>query len=133
MYYPEDLIEEVRIRNDIVDVISGYIKLEKKGKNYWGLCPFHNEKTPSFSVEPAKQFYHCFGCSNGGNVIHFIMNIEKLDFIEAFKLLAERAGVNLPEPEDSRERKKPFAARRFSSLTVRPPGSSLTPWLGRMD
>ncbi len=116
MYYPEDLIEEVRIRNDIVDVISGYIKLEKKGKNYWGLCPFHNEKTPSFSVEPAKQFYHCFGCSNGGNVIHFIMNIEKLDFIEAFKLLAERAGVNLPEPEDSREREK--AVRRKEILEL---------------
>ena len=106
MLYPEQLIEEVRIRNDIVDVISGYIKLEKKGKSYLGLCPFHSEKTPSFSVEPSKQFFYCFGCNKGGSVIQFIMNIENLEFVDALKLLAERAGINLPEPEDQKEQEK---------------------------
>ncbi|QNU65424.1 DNA primase [Ruminiclostridium herbifermentans] len=96
-FFPEDLIEEIRVNNDIVDVISEYVKLEKKGKNYFGRCPFHNEKTGSFSVEPVKQIFHCFGCGKGGNVIHFIMAIENLDFIEAIKLLADRARIQLPE------------------------------------
>ena len=73
MYYPEELIEEVRTRNDIVEVISGYVRLQKKGSNYFGLCPFHNEKTPSFSVTPAKQMYYCFGCGAGGNVFNFVL------------------------------------------------------------
>lgn len=106
MLYPEELIEEVRLRNDIVDVVSAYVKLERKGRRYFGLCPFHNEKSPSFSVEPAKQFFYCFGCNKGGSVIQFIMNIEHLDFLEAFKYLAERAGISLPEPDDSGEREK---------------------------
>lgn len=106
MLYPEELIEEVRLRNDIIDVVSGYVKLERKGRRYFGLCPFHNEKSPSFSVEPAKQFFYCFGCNKGGTVIQFIMNIEHLDFLEALKYLAERAGIALPEPEDSEEREK---------------------------
>ena len=96
-FFPEDLIEEIRVNNDIVDVISEYVKLEKKGKNYFGRCPFHNEKTGSFSVEPVKQIFHCFGCGKGGNVIHFIMAIENLDFIEALKLLADRARIQIPE------------------------------------
>ena len=96
-FIPEDLIEEIRVNNDIVDVISEYVKLEKKGKNYFGRCPFHNEKTGSFSVEPVKQIFHCFGCGKGGNVIHFIMAIENLDFIEALKLLADRARIQIPE------------------------------------
>lgn len=106
MYYPEEIIEEVRIRNDIIEVVSEYVKLERKGRSYFGLCPFHNEKSPSFSVEPTKQFFYCFGCNKGGNVIQFIMNIEHLDFVEALKFLAERAGISLPEPDDSGEREK---------------------------
>lgn len=96
-FFPEDLIEEIRVNNDIVDVISEYIKLDKRGKNYFGKCPFHNEKTASFSVEPVKQIFNCFGCSKGGNVIHFIMSIENLDFPEALKLLADRAKIQIPE------------------------------------
>lgn len=83
MFYPEDLVEEVRTRNDIVDVISQYVKLTKKGATYFGLCPFHGEKTPSFSVTPSKQMYYCFGCGAGGNVITFVMEYENYTFKEA--------------------------------------------------
>ena len=100
MYYPEELVEEVRTRNDIVDVISGYVKLQRKGSSYFGLCPFHNEKSPSFSVSPGKQMYYCFGCGAGGNVLTFIMEYENYSFPEALKFLADRAGVKLPEQED---------------------------------
>ncbi|MDF2888926.1 MAG: primase [Lacrimispora sp.] len=103
MRYSEDIIEEVRVRNDIVDIVSGYVKLQKKGSNYFGLCPFHNEKSPSFSVSPAKQMYYCFGCGAGGNVITFIMEYENYSFSEAFKTLADRAGVKLPVEEYSKE------------------------------
>lgn len=99
MYYPDELVEEVRMKNDIVDVVSGYVRLQKKGANHWGCCPFHNEKTPSFSVHGGKQMYHCFGCGAGGNVFTFVMNYENYSFPEAIKMLAERAGVNLPELE----------------------------------
>ncbi len=116
MLYPEELIEEVRLRNDIVDVISSYIKLERKGKTYFGLCPFHSEKTPSFSVEPAKQFFYCFGCNKGGSVIQFIMDIEHLEFLDALKYLADRAGIVLPEPEDPGERDK--SRRRKEILEI---------------
>ena len=103
MYYPDEVIEEVRMKNDIVDVISGYVKLQKKGANYFGLCPFHNEKSPSFSVSPGKQMYYCFGCGAGGNVITFLMEYENYTFHEALSSLADRAGVNLPKMEYSRE------------------------------
>lgn len=103
MFYPEEVIEEVRTGNDIVDVISQYVNLKKKGANYFGLCPFHNEKSPSFSVSPGKQMYYCFGCGAGGNVITFIMEYENYSFVEALKLLAERAGIALPEAEYSKE------------------------------
>lgn len=103
MYYPDEVIEEVRMKNDIVDVISGYVKLQKKGANYFGLCPFHNEKSPSFSVSPGKQMYYCFGCGAGGNVITFLMEYENYTFQEALLSLADRAGVNLPKMEYSRE------------------------------
>lgn len=103
MYYPEELIEEVRMKSDIVDVISGYVKLTKKGSNHFGLCPFHNEKSPSFSVSPGKQMYYCFGCGAGGNAITFIMEYENYSFTEALQLLADRAGVNLPKMEYSKE------------------------------
>ena len=106
MFYPEDTIEEVRMRNDIVDVISGYVKLQKKGSNYFGLCPFHNEKSPSFSVSPQKQMYYCFGCGAGGNAITFVMEYENYTFLEAVKLLADRAGIRLPEAEDSPEERQ---------------------------
>ena len=97
MYYSDEIIEEVRMKNDIVDVISGYVKLQRKGSSYFGLCPFHNEKSPSFSVSPDKQMYYCFGCGAGGNVFTFIMEYENYNFVEALKYLAERAGVRLPE------------------------------------
>lgn len=103
MYYPEDVVEEVRMKNDIVDIISGYVKLQKKGSSYFGLCPFHNEKSPSFSVSPGKQMYYCFGCGAGGNVITFIMEYENYSFSEALSLLADRAGVSLPKAEYSKE------------------------------
>jgi DNA primase len=106
MFYPEDLVEEIRIRNDIVDVLGSYVKLQKKGSNHMGLCPFHNEKTPSFSVSSSKQMYHCFGCGVGGNVFTFIMEYENYTFVEALKLLAGRVGVNLPEAEYSEEAKR---------------------------
>ena len=106
MFYPEELVEEVRTRNDIVDVISGYVKLQRKGSSYFGLCPFHNEKSPSFSVSPGKQMYYCFGCGAGGNVLTFIMEYENYSFPEALKLLADRAGVNLPEQEYSKEERR---------------------------
>ena len=106
MYYSEELIEEVRSRNDIVDVISGYVRLQKKGSSYFGLCPFHNEKSPSFSVSRQKQMYYCFGCGAGGNVITFLMEYENYSFQEALKVLAERVGIELPEQESSKEAKK---------------------------
>ena len=106
MFYPEDLVEEVRSRNDVVDVIGSYVRLQKKGNSYMGLCPFHSEKTPSFSVSRNKQMYHCFGCGVGGNVITFVMEYENFSFVEALKMLAERVGVTLPEAEYSPEEKK---------------------------
>lgn len=106
MYYPEELVEEVRMKNDIVDVISGYVRLQKKGSSYFGLCPFHNEKSASFSVSPGKQMYYCFGCGAGGNVFTFIQSYENYSFPEAIKYLADRVGVNLPEVEYSEETRK---------------------------
>ena len=103
MRYSDDIIEEVRQKNDIVDVVSQYVKLTRKGSSYFGLCPFHNEKTPSFSVTPGKQMYYCFGCGAGGNVFNFIMEYENYTFGEALKHLADRAGVKLPQIEYSKE------------------------------
>lgn len=98
-YYSDELIEEVRSANDIVDVISGYVHLQKKGSTHFGLCPFHNEKTPSFSVSQNKQMYYCFGCGAGGNVITFLMQYENDTFQEAMEELAQRAGIELPKQE----------------------------------
>ena len=106
MFYSDELIEEIRSRNDIVDVISSYVKLTKKGSTYFGLCPFHNEKSPSFSVTPSKQMYYCFGCGQGGNVFTFVMKYENMTFTEAVKFLADKAGISLPEQEYSEEEKK---------------------------
>lgn len=106
MFYSDDTIEEIRLKNDIVDVISGYVKLQRKGSSYFGLCPFHNEKSPSFSVSPGKQMYYCFGCGAGGNVFTFVMEYENYSFPEAVKFLADRVGVDLPEQEYNEEMKK---------------------------
>ena len=117
MYYSEELVEEIRLKNDIVDVISTYVKLQKKGNSYFGLCPFHNEKSPSFSVSRSKQMYYCFGCGAGGNVFTFIMEYENYTFAEALKLLAQRAGVELPEMEYSNEAKEK-ANRKATLLEI---------------
>ena len=117
MYYPDELIEEIRMKNDIVDVISGYVRLQKKGSNHFGLCPFHNEKSPSFSVSGPKQMYYCFGCGAGGNVITFLMEYENYSFQEAVKALADRAGVALPQMEYSQEARK-ADSRRAKLLEV---------------
>lgn len=106
-YYSEDLIEEVISQNDIVEVISEYVQLKKSGRNYMGLCPFHREKTPSFCVSMDKQIYKCFGCSEGGNVISFIMKLENLDFWDSVELLAQRAHIDLSR----------FEVRSFSNNT----------------
>ena len=111
MYYPQELIEEVRTKNDIVDVISGYVRIQKKGSNYFGLCPFHNEKSPSFSVSQSKQIFYCFGCGAGGNVITFLMEYENATFQEAVKILADRAGINLPEMEYNEEARQKESRR----------------------
>jgi len=106
LYYSEETIEEVRSASDIVDVVSSYVKIQKRGAQYMGLCPFHNEKTPSFSVSPSKQMYYCFGCGAGGNVITFIMQYENLTFIEALKFLAERSNIALPQKEETQGERK---------------------------
>lgn len=101
MSYPREIIDEVRMQNDIVDVVSQYVPLKQKGSSFMGLCPFHHEKTPSFSVNREKQFYYCFGCGAGGNVITFLMQMDHCTFPEALKQLADRAHILLPEPEKS--------------------------------
>lgn len=113
MYYPDEVIEEVRLKNDIVEVISGYVKMQRRGSNYFGLCPFHNEKSPSFSVSQIKQMYYCFGCGAGGNVFTFLMEYENYSFEEAVNFLAQRAGVSLPQADYSEK------ARRNESKRAR--------------
>ena len=136
MYLSDDIIEEVRSRNDIVDVISERVKLQKKGSSYFGLCPFHNEKSPSFSVSGHKQMFYCFGCGEGGNVFSFLMKYDSLTFMEAVKVLADRAGVELPQIELSPEEKRKSdiknslydinkeAARYYHYLLSTPAGQS---------
>lgn len=104
--YGDDIIERVREASDILDVISGYFPLKRKGRNWWGKCPFHTEKTPSFSVSPDKQIYYCFGCHKGGNVFTFIIEYEKIPFPEALKLLAAKANITLPDRTYKRESKE---------------------------
>ena len=117
MRYSDDIIEEVRMKNDIVDVVSQYVKLNRRGNTYFGLCPFHNEKTPSFSVTPSKQMYYGFGCGAGGNVYNFVMEYENYTFGEALQHLADRAGVQLPKIEYSREAKEK-AEKRATLLEI---------------
>ena len=101
--YSEEIIDEVRQNNDIVDVISQYVHLKRSGRNYFGLCPFHNEKSPSFSVSPDKQIFHCFGCGVGGNVFSFLTKIEGINFVEAVQTLAERANIQLPSLDNNQD------------------------------
>lgn len=103
--YSDELIDEIRNRNDIVDVISQYVVLKRSGRNFFGLCPFHKEKSPSFSVSPDKQIFHCFGCGVGGNVFHFVSKIENLSFKETLEMLAEKSGVELPVLENDGDSK----------------------------
>jgi DNA primase len=108
VFYDESLVEEIRIQNDIIEVIGQHIKLQKKGSSHFGLCPFHNEKTPSFSVSADKQMYYCFGCGASGNVYTYVMEYENYSFVDAIKVLADRVHINLPEPEMSEETKKAY-------------------------
>lgn len=116
-FYSDELIEEVRSRNDIVDVVGGYVRLQKKGNTYFGLCPFHNEKTGSFSVSPHKQMYYCFGCGAGGNVFTFLMQYENFTFGEAMQTLADKVGVELPKQEMTAAQKKE-ADKRATLLEI---------------
>ncbi|MFO7611233.1 MAG: DNA primase, partial [Clostridia bacterium] len=134
-YYPDETVEEIIEKNDIVDIVSDYVKITRKGKDYFGLCPFHREKTPSFSVVPSKQIFYCFGCGKGGNAVNFIRNIENVEYIDALKMLADRAGVHLPESSDTNEQKRSGynkklieinteAARYFNSILADNPGGA---------
>ena len=105
-FYPKEVIEQVRSLNEIVNLISSYLPLKQNGNNYFGLCPFHSEKSPSFSVNPERQIYHCFGCGASGNVITFIMQMENYNFVEAIKFLANRANYNLPDSQDKKSNKE---------------------------
>ncbi|MDP4126986.1 MAG: DNA primase, partial [Bacillota bacterium] len=116
-FIPEEIIEEVRLRSDIVEVVSEYVSLQRKGKNYLGLCPFHSEKTPSFTVTPEKQMFYCFGCHTGGNIFSFVMKKENWSFVESVQNLAFRYGVSLPEKERSpREQEEIRHQRRFEEI-----------------
>ena len=108
MAIPESFVQSLVERADIVDVVSRYVKLKRSGSNYFGLCPFHSEKTPSFSVSPDKQIFHCFGCSEGGGGISFIMKIESLGFQEAVKFLADMYGMEVPEDDYLKESRKRY-------------------------
>ena len=105
MRYSDELIDEIRNKNDIVDVISQYVILKRSGRNFFGLCPFHKEKSPSFSVSPDKQIFHCFGCGVGGNVFHFVQKIENISFLEALETLANNAGIDLPSFDNEADNK----------------------------
>lgn len=106
MRYSDELIEEIKSSNDIVDIISQYVVLKRRGRNFLGLCPFHKEKTPSFSVSPDKQIFHCFGCGVGGDVITFINKIENLNYRECVQMLAEKAGIALPTIDSDVDNKR---------------------------
>ncbi len=114
--YSEELIDDIKNSNDIVDIISQYVILKRSGRNFFGLCPFHKEKTPSFSVSPDKQIFHCFGCGAGGNVIHFISKIENVDFKESLEILAERAGITLPTLDNGADTKKQFLKEKVYEI-----------------
>ena len=140
--FPAHWLDELRSRSDIVQIISGYVGLKKSGRKYWGLCPFHGEKTASFSVDAEQQLYYCFGCKAGGNVINFIMDIERCSFHEAVELLAERAHIPMPEMENDAEWEKRRtrrerllsanreAARFYHEVLFKPEGAASLPARG---
>ena len=117
--YPEHLIEEIKQASDIVEVLSDFLKLKKRGTNFMCNCPFHTEKTPSFSVSPSKQIYHCFGCGKGGNVFTFLMEHENMSFIEAVRYLAKRANIKLPEKQISPEEKSKYDQLFYANQTAK--------------
>ena len=121
-WYSEEQIEEVRSRSDIVSVIGRYVRLKRTGSGYTGLCPFHNEKTPSFHVNPARQMYKCFGCGVGGNVLTFVMEYENLTFPEAMEMLAEQAGIDLPKQEMTAQQKQQTQHDIRCVQSLLPPG-----------
>ena len=108
---PEEVIEEIKLTSDIVALISDYLPLKRTGKSYKGLCPFHNERTPSFNVNPDDQFFYCFGCGAGGNIFTFVMKMEHVGFVEAVELVARRFGIRIPETESSTAEQKARRAR----------------------
>ena len=116
--YNDELKQEIRNANDIVDVISQYVILKRSGKNFMGLCPFHKEKSPSFSVSPDRQYYHCFGCGKGGDVFNFVMEMEKLNFVESLEFLADRGHVKLPEVNDEEFNKKQYLLSRMNKINL---------------
>ncbi len=127
MRYSDDFIEEVRSRNNIVDVVGEVVRLTRRGSNYTGLCPFHNEKTPSFSVSPSRQMYHCFGCGVSGDVFGFLMEYENNSFTEAVQSLAQRAGLALPVQDESEESKKE-ASERMAQLNIQKEAATYFYW-----
>ena len=140
MAIPSSFKDELVARSDIVDVVSDYVTLTPKGGSYWGLCPFHGEKTPSFHVLPDRQLYHCFGCGKGGGVVSFVMEMENLPFLDALRLLAKRAGMEFPEgdlDESSRRKRNRLlnlnkeAARFFHSQLHSPVGQPGLDYLQR--
>ena len=140
MAIPEQFIDELVARSEISDVVSSYVSLKKKGANLWGLCPFHSEKTPSFSVSQEKQIYHCFGCGKGGGVISFLMEIENLPFLDAVRLLAQRAGMEVPDAAGDEAGRKKFrrvleanreAARFYHDYLKRPGGQAVRVYIAQ--
>ena len=114
--YSDALIDEIKVNNDILDIISQYVILKRSGRNFLGLCPFHKEKTPSFSVSPDKQIFHCFGCGMGGDVINFICKIENVNYREAIEILAEKAGITLPASDNNQDSKKEMLRQKVFEI-----------------
>ena len=140
MAFPQNFMDELIARNDIVDVVSSYVQLSRKGANLFGLCPFHSEKTGSFSVSPDKQIYYCFGCKRGGGVINFIMEEENLTFPDAVRFLAKRAGMEIPEEDGDQEAGRRRArllelnreaARFYYQLLQQPEGDAVRAYLAK--
>ena len=135
MRYSDDVREEVIARTDIVSLIGEDVRLKRSGSNYWGLCPFHPEKTPSFSVSPSKQIFYCFGCHAGGNAITYMMEYHNYSYVEALKILAGRAGISLPEESLTEEQKAAYAKKErgfyYYRLKAEPEGKAMRYLKGR--